>query len=194
MSLTKICIAGMVAVMLISACNVDQSSKGSYMINYDQALAGTDPAKIPPPVTGSTQEKAAHNKFRNFYKVFSASVIRAEIDSLYAPDAYFRDGFREVHGIDAIKAYFLSSTETFEECIFDIQDAAAHNGNYYFRWIMHLKLKRNPKETLRIVGMSHVRFNAEGLVTFHQDYWDTGIIYEEAPGLGRIITWIRNRI
>jgi hypothetical protein len=194
MSLTKICIAGVLAVMLISACSVDQSSRGSYMINYDQALAGTDPAKIPPPGMGSTQEKTACDKFRNFYKIFSASVIRAEIDGLYAPDAYFRDGFREVHGIDAIKAYFLNSTETFEECIFDIQDAAAHNGNYYFRWIMHLKLKRNPKETLRVVGMSHVRFNAEGLVIFHQDYWDTSIIYEEAPGLGRIITWIRKRI
>lgn len=194
MGLTKIYIAGLLAVMLISACSVDQSSKGSYMVNYDQALAGTDPAKMPPPVKDSTQEQAAGDKFRRFYKVFSAAVIRAQIEGLYAPDAYFRDGFREVRGMDAIKTYFLNSTKTFKECIFDIQDVATRNGNYYFRWIMHLKLKRNPEEILRIAGMSHVRFNAEGLVTFHQDYWDTGIIYEEAPVLGRMITWIRKRI
>lgn len=42
--------------------------------------------------------------------------------------------------------------------------------------------------------MSHVRFDETGKITFHQDYWDTGIIYEKTPVLGPIITWIRQRI
>ena len=42
--------------------------------------------------------------------------------------------------------------------------------------------------------MSHVRFNETVAKFFHQDYWDTSIIYEEAPVLGRMITWIRKRI
>jgi hypothetical protein len=194
MNLKKMFIAVCLAVLLLSGCNVDPSLKGSYMKNYDSALAETDPARIPPPAAGSPQEKNSIDNFRNFYKVFSAPLIRSATDGLYAPDAYFRDGFREVRGRDAIQAYFLSSAEAFDECTFDIQDIATHKGNYYFRWVMNLKLKRNPNETLQAVGMSHIRFNTSGFVTFHQDYWDTSMIYEQAPVLGRIITWIRNRI
>ncbi len=58
-----------------------------------------------------------------------------------------------------------------------------HEGNYYFRWIMHLTLKRNREKPIQAVGMSHVRFDTQGYITFHQDYWDTGIIYEQAPVL-----------
>ena len=190
----KMRVACLALAVILSGCTVDPALKGSYMKNYDSALAATDPASIAPPAPGSTIEAQALERFRNFYKVFAAPVIEAKIEALYAPAAYFRDGFREVRGLEDMKAYFLSSTETFEECTFDIQDVAAHGGNYYFRWIMQVRLKRNPTETLRVVGMSHVRFNAEGLVTFHQDYWDTSVVYEQAPVLGRIITWIRNRI
>jgi hypothetical protein len=59
---------------------------------------------------------------------------------------------------------------------------------------MTLVLKRNKDDRFQAVGMSHVRFDPEGKVVFHQDYWDTGIIYEKIPVLGAIITWIRQRI
>jgi len=190
----KMLVACLALAAIISGCAVDPALKGSYMKNYDSALAATDPASVAPPAPGSVIEAQALERFRNFYKVFAASVIEAQIAELYAPAAYFRDGFREVQGLENMRAYFLSSTDTFEECAFDIQDVAVHNGNYYFRWIMQVRLKRNPTETLRLVGMSHVRFNAQGQVTFHQDYWDTSVVYEEAPVLGRVITWIRNRI
>jgi hypothetical protein len=180
--------------MVISGCAVDPSKQGTYMKNYLQVLKQTDPRLVPPPVPGSEQEKHAIEKFRAFYEVFSEERIRTMIDGLYAPAAYFRDGFREVQGLGAITSYFISSTEGVHECTFDIQDVTVHEGNYYFRWIMHLTLKRNKEKPLQAVGMSHVRFNAEGYITFHQDYWDTGIIYEQAPILGRIITWIRSRI
>jgi hypothetical protein len=42
--------------------------------------------------------------------------------------------------------------------------------------------------------MSHVRYDKNGKIIFHQDYWDTGVILEKIPVLGTIITWIRNRI
>jgi hypothetical protein len=190
----KMLVACLTLAVIISGCAVDPALKGSYMKNYDSALGATDPLRIAPPAPGSDIEAQALERFRNFYKIFAASVIEAQMADLYTSSAYFRDGFREVQGLEEMQAYFLSSTDTFEECAFDIQDTAVQGGNYYFRWIMHLRLKRNPTETLRLVGMSHVRFNAEGKVTFHQDCWDTSVIYEEAPVLGRIITWIRNRV
>lgn len=180
--------------LLLSACSYDASQKGSYIQNYYEALKKTDPQQIALLKAASDEEKKAVHQFKEFYRVFSSESIRGNVRALYRDDAYFRDGFREVRGIDAIEKYFVSSTESFLECTFDIQDVAVHEGNYYFRWVMTLVLKRSKDERIQIVGMSHVRFDEHGRIIFHQDYWDTGIIYEEAPGLGRIITWLRNRI
>jgi limonene-1,2-epoxide hydrolase len=184
---------GIILIVLLG-CTYDESKKGAFMKNYSQILASTDPQKIESLRQGSEEEKKAIEKFYDFYKVFSADVIRKSIKDVYAENAYFRDGFREVQGTENLEKYFLSSTETFHECTFDIQDIASHEGNYYYRWVMNLVLKRNKDEKLQAVGMSHVRYDKNGKIIFQQDYWDTGVIFEKIPVLGTIITWIRNRI
>jgi limonene-1,2-epoxide hydrolase len=184
---------GIILIVLLG-CTYDESKKGAFMKNYSQILASTDPQKIESLRQGSEEEKKAIEKFYDFYKVFSADVIRKSIKDVYAENAYFRDGFREVQGEENLEKYFLSSTETFHECTFDIQDVASHEGNYYYRWVMNLALKRNKDEKLQAVGMSHVRYDKNGKIIFQQDYWDTGVIFEKIPVLGTIITWIRNRI
>ena len=181
-------------LIVISGCTYDESKKGAFMKNYVNVLAATEPQKIETIRHGSEEENKAIEKFNEFYKVFSTDVIRKSIKDVYAENAYFRDGFREVQGVDNLEKYFISSTETFHECTFDIQDVASHGGNYYYRWIMNLILKRNKDDKLQVVGVSHVRYDKNGKIIFHQDYWDTGIIYEKIPLLGSIITWIRNRI
>jgi limonene-1,2-epoxide hydrolase len=190
----KYLIAIGLGLMLIFACSYDVSQKGTYMKNYYEALKKTDPQQIPLLKAASDEEQKAVHQFKAFYRVFSAERIRSAVRTLYREDAYFRDGFREVRGIDAIEKYFVSSTEAFLECTFDIQDDAYHEGNYYFRWVMTLVLKRNKDEEIQAVGMSHVRFDERGKVIFHQDYWDTGVIYEKIPILGHILTWIRQRV
>lgn len=164
------------------------------MKNYIKALAKTDPQKAGAFQEGSEEEKKAIARFIEFYRVFSEERIRASLRDVYGENAYFRDGFREVQGASNIERYFISSTETFHECTFDIQDVASNKGNYYFRWIMNLVLKKDKKDRLQAVGMSHVRFDKTGKISFHQDYWDTGVVFEKIPLLGPIITWIRNRI
>ncbi len=190
---TYIVVLGFILIV-ISGCTYEESKKGAFMKNYMQVLASTDPHKIETLRQGSEEEKKAIEKFNEFYKVFSADIIRKSTKDVYAANAYFRDGFREVQGVENLEKYFLSSTETFHECTFDIQDVASHEGNYYYRWVMNLVLKRNKDEKLQAVGMSHVRYDKDGKIIFHQDYWDTGVIFEKIPVLGPIITWIRNRI
>ncbi|MBN2299157.1 MAG: nuclear transport factor 2 family protein [Deltaproteobacteria bacterium] len=143
---------------------------------------------------GSPEEDRAIRGFREFYSVFSAERIRASVREVYAENAYFRDGFREVRGLDNIEEYFLGTTEAVHECIFDIQDVAYNDGNYYFRWIMKLTLNRDKENPLETAGMSHVRFDASGKVIFHQDYWETAALYERLPVIGSIIRWVKKRI
>lgn len=163
------------------------------MNTYFKVLDETDPANIGMLEPGSDKEKKAIGRFTAFYAVFSADVIKQGVKALYAEDAFFRDVYKTVQGSDAIETYFLKSAETVHKCTFDIQDIAIHEGNYYFRWMMHLTTKRWKDEPIEAVGMSHVRFDNEGRVIFHQDYWDSSIIYEKVPVMGSVIRWIKRQ-
>ena len=45
------------------------------------------------------------------------------------------------------------------------------------------------------VGMSHLRFNAQGLVVYHQDYWNaTDGIFRHIPILGNMINAVIKRL
>jgi len=44
------------------------------------------------------------------------------------------------------------------------------------------------------IGITHLRFNSQGQVIMHQDFWDTGQgFYQHLPVLGRVIRSINNR-
>jgi len=163
-------------------------------MNYHKALSETDPKIMKLMERDSRGEIGALAKFSDFYAVFSSDVVERNITKLYAPNAYFRDPIRDVQGIDNIRIYFLHTTKTFHECRFDIQDIVNESGEYYFRWMMHLKTKRKPKEEILIPGMSHVRFDSEGMIIFHNDYWDINIIFERFPLIGPVLRWIKSRI
>ena len=164
------------------------------MDSYDGALKETAPHEVGMMTHGSSQETEALDRFKTFYAIFSKDRIESLADDLYAEDAWFRDGIREVKGLLEIKTYFISSTEAIDLCVFDIQDVVVQRGEYCFRWVMRLTLKRNRDEVIVAPGMSHVRFNPEGKVIFHQDYWDTSLILEPVPVLGAVIRWIKRRI
>ena len=183
----------MCMVLLITGGCAHGVQEGGDMVRYERALAETDPAKTGSLQPGSELEKEAVARFVDFYRVFSPEVIRKGLRGLYADGAYFRDGFKEVVGIEAMEAYFLKSADGIQTCTFDIQEMAVHQGNYYFRWVMHLSMKRSPDDPIRTVGMSHVRYDAKGKVIFHQDYWDTGVVYEKIPVMGAVIRWIKNK-
>jgi hypothetical protein len=58
---------------------------------------------------------------------------------------------------------------------------------------MYLSLKRSPVAAIHTVGMAHVRFDTRDRVIFHQDYRDTGVIYERIPFMGAVIRWIKKK-
>lgn len=178
--------------VLLGACTASRSADP--LGNYRKTLAATDPSTTPTLTPDSVVESEAVGRFVDFYKVFSAEAIRAKVRGIYADGAYFRDPFHEVSGIDAIERYFVASTAGVEECRFDIQDVAGFHGNYYVRWVMHLRTKRDPGNPIETVGVTHVRFDDGGKVVFHQDYWDAGIVYERIPLVGWMIEKVKGRI
>ena len=180
----------LVTVIALSGCT---GGKPMTLENYYRELAATDPAKTALVKPGSSEEKAGIAAFRDYYKVFAEDVIRRDTKNLYAKDAFFKDGYKEVKGVEAIETYFIATTKAIVSCTFDITDVSVHEGNYYFRWVMKLTIQRDRDNPMEQVGMSHVRFGPDGKVVFHTDYWDTSIVFERAPVIGSIIRWAKEQ-
>lgn len=163
---------------------------------YRAALAATAPTRPPALEPGSDAERAAVERVRAFYDDFTLTNVEAQVRQVYAADAYMRDPFHEVSGIDAVVAYFTRSADGLRSCRFRFDDVASKDGETYLRWVMESNLKRDPPERVeRMVGMSHIRFNAAGQIIFHQDYWDpSDVLYARIPVAGWMIRKVKARL
>lgn len=163
--------------------------------NYERALAETRKESLLLREAGAEMEQEAIQAFIDLFTVFSAERLRGGVRELYTDDAYFRDPFTELTGAEAIEAYLIKGAEASAECTFDIQDVAYSDGNYYFRWVMRLRLNRYADQPADVsIGVTHVRFNRDGKIIFHQDYWDAANLYEKLPVLGGLIRWVKNQV
>jgi outer membrane murein-binding lipoprotein Lpp len=181
------------AACLMTGCA--SSPKQDPIVFTQQALAATDATKMQ--MHGTPAESEAIARFETFNGDFSAANITNNTSKIYAQDLYFRDPFKEVHGEAPFEAYLLRGPGSVAQFSIDWKDVAESKGDYYFRWVMTLKLKRDSKSqppTLTC-GISEVRFGAEGKVIFQQDYYDAGaFLYEKLPILGGEIRYIKKRM
>jgi steroid delta-isomerase len=63
-------------------------------------------------------------------------------------------------------------------------------------WDFTFRIKKYKPEILqRIRGVSHIRFNAEGKVNYHRDYWDAAEeLYEKLPLVGGLMRFLKRRV
>jgi hypothetical protein len=184
---------GLTLLSLVVALWGCTGGKPMTLENYTRELAATEPAKTAPVKPGSSEEKAGIENFKAYYNRYAEDVIRRDTKKLYAKEAFFKGGYKEVKGVDAIETYFAATTKSFVSCTFDITDVSIHEGNYYFRWIMKLTIERDKDNPIEQIGMSHVRFGPDGKIIFHTDYWDTSVVFERAPVIGAIIRWAKEQ-
>ena len=181
------------AALILCGCATGAEDKKHAMETYYQALQDTESQEGQTLQPGSEEERAAIERFIALYATYTEDNIRSNVRALYTPNAYYRDSFIELQGIEDIEAYLIEGTHMMHILAFDVQDVAVHDGNYYFRWITRFSLKRKKHEVIHFPGMSHVRFNKEGRIIFHQDFWDAGVIYERLPIIGFFIRWMKGR-
>jgi hypothetical protein len=183
-----------IAVLVLFGCATNTQDKKHGMETYYQTLYDTEPRTDNMIQQGSAEEREAIGLFVSLYTTYTEDNIRGHVRDLYAPNAYYRDSFTEMQGIDNIESYLIQGTNIMHVLTFDLQDVAVNDGNYYFRWIARFSQKRHKDEVTHLPGVSHVRFNKEGRIVFHQDFWDAGVIYEKLPVIGFFIRWMKKRM
>lgn len=109
----------------------------------------------------------------------------------YAADARFRDPFNDVQGIQAITAIFEHMFASTEQPRFVIVDCIVQGQQAFATWTFSFGLRG---QTYQIEGGSHLRFDAQGRVTHHRDYWDAAEeLLQKLPVVGGPIRWLRRQ-
>lgn len=131
----------------------------------------------------------------DFFETISPERV-AHIDLIYAPDAWFKDPFNEVRGIEAISAIFTAMFHQVDSPRFFIRHWVQQGDQAFLTWDFEFFLRRPGKEqALRIHGASRLVFDAQGRISLHRDYWDAAEeLYEKIPWVGALMRWLKRRV
>ena len=131
----------------------------------------------------------------NFYESLTEASL-ADLRTLYAPDAYFKDPFNEVQNIEAIHTLFTHMFVSLHDPRFIVQTRIEQGADAFLTWEFRFRIKRfRPELTQVIRGASHLRFDAHDRVCFHRDYWDAAEeLYEKLPVIGALMRFLKKRV
>lgn len=137
---------------------------------------------------------AALDRVVRFFESISPADV-GRLGELYAADAFFKDPFNEVRGVPAITRIFEHMFVQVDEPRFTVNERVAHGDAAFLVWDFDFVFRRPmPARPCRIRGCSHLRFDADGRIAFHRDYWDAAEeLYEKLPAVGAAMRWMRRR-
>lgn len=129
-----------------------------------------------------------------FYESLQPAGVE-RIRALYANDAFFKDPFNEVTGHAAIERIFAHMFEQVESPRFSVESAVCEGDAAFLGWTMTYRRSGRPGPEAAIRGCSALRFDADGRVAWHRDYWDAAEeLYEKVPVLGTLMRALRRRL
>lgn len=131
-------------------------------------------------------------RLQQFFATLTRESVR-DLRALYAADAYFKDPFNEVTGIDPVERVFAHMFEQVDAPRFVIDETLVEGDQAFLAWVFHYRRRGSPVE-MTIRGGSHLRFDASGKVALHRDYWDAAEeLYEKLPVLGSLMRWLKRQ-
>jgi hypothetical protein len=164
--------------------------------DYTAALKNSDPSQYQLPEAGSPEEATMLAGIEDLFTNYSYENLKAKTTQVYAKDVYFRDAFRQFSNPEDIREYMLHGLEPLTAAEFVFNRIIRSGGEFYIDWTMRLDFKSTALGTWEeSIGMSHIRYNSEGKVIFHQDYWDpTDIVYRRIPVARQLIAYTKGKM
>lgn len=126
-----------------------------------------------------------------FFETISPDSV-AQLSSIYTEEVFFKDPFNEVRGIGAVTAIFAHMFEQVDAPRFVITTSVLQDDQAFLTWDFLFRMKRFAREEQCIRGATHLRFDADGRVSLHRDYWDAAEeLYEKLPLLGSMMRGLK---
>lgn len=141
----------------------------------------------------TARNDAALARLVGFYETISEAAL-AQLADIYACDAAFKDPFNEVRGIAPITAIFRHMYQQVLDPRFVVTTRVLQGDDAFLTWDFRFTMKRFSTAPQTIRGATHVRFDGEGRVCLHRDYWDAAEeLYEKLPLLGSLMRVLKRR-
>ena len=174
-------------LLLLFACAgspVDSTQTESYF-NTHAELMKTLPV--------SSIDSQAKEKLQNVLGDFQVTMTEENLRALYAEELYFNDTFVTLTTIDELVDYMLKTANSATATV-EMLDVAKSDTDYYLRWSMDMEFEaRGKKIRSKSIGVTQLRFDSNGKVIFHQDYWDSAnAFYQHLPIVGGLVQRVRN--
>ena len=179
----------LVSVFLVG-CSLSKSSVGprpSYPDAYMQALISfPGAADVQPQVIDA---------FVEFLSRLGADDTAAKAQQLYAERLHFSDALMLTSSRAKVVEHFQGLVDNGAKVDVDMLQVLVDQADVYLVWAMTAEFQPiNKPVTSKTIGITHLRFDRNGHVVLHQDFWDTGLgFYQHIPVLGGVIKSINKR-
>ncbi len=127
-----------------------------------------------------------------FYHTLTPKNVEG-MSEFYSADAYFKDPFNEVHGVAAIQNIFAHMFKQVDAPRFDVTERVADANSAMLVWDFFYCLRHKKQgKTQHIRGVSHLKFDIDGKINYHRDYWDAAEeLYMKQPVIGPLLRFLQ---
>jgi steroid Delta-isomerase len=134
------------------------------------------------------------NRVVQFFQSLQPNAVH-HMGVYYTNDAYFKDPFNEVRGLDQVQRIFSHMYVALDNPHFVVTDRVVQGAQCFLIWDFKFRFKRFDTATEQTVrGTSHLRFAGDGRIHYHRDYWDAAEeLYEKLPIVGSVMRWLKKR-
>lgn len=174
-------------LILLTACS-SNAMQSAYVDVYRNALS----------VEGAAPQNDAE-AVKGFIEVFNQvqhNDLASIINETYAETLYFNDTFRTITDRNQLIEYMQQTGQQVDRLEVQIEDIALSKQDVYVRWVMRMQFSvMGKKVDSESIGISQLRFDEDGKIILHQDFWD-GVdgFYQYLPIIGYSLRKIRNQL
>lgn len=135
------------------------------------------------------------DRVKGYFETLTPQSVE-RMGEVYAQDAYFRDPFNEVTGLEAIQKIFRHMYDPLVDPRFVILETIEEGDRLVLTWDMLFRIRKyQPEVERKIHGLSLLRFAPDGRVAYHRDYWDAaGELYAQLPVVGPLMRFLARRM
>lgn len=135
-------------------------------------------------------------RFEMAYEDLTDPDLGNAVDAIYADALFFNDTVHTFTDKQALKAYMTQTGANLNRSEVEIHQVLTDGPDVFVRWTMYFQVG-DGDDAIRStsIGISHLRFNAEGQVVVHQDYWDSAsALYSHLPIVGFVLRAAQDRL
>ncbi len=127
-----------------------------------------------------------------FFEQLTPSSV-ARFPEFYGADAWFKDPFNEVQGVAAIQRIFSHMFTQVGAPRFIVTGKVADADGALLIWEFRCQIRVWGRERPQVIrGVSHLKFDNQGRVNYHRDYWDAAEeLYMKLPLVGTLMRGLR---